>query len=89
LRLDNGKENAKLGEVFPKDKIFNCDTYSSWQKGVIENVHRLIRRLWPKGISMNSLTNTAVKTIENFVNNYHRKRYNEYANYRYSLSSTI
>jgi IS30 family transposase len=29
LRLDNGKENAKLGEVFPKDKIFNCDTYSS------------------------------------------------------------
>jgi IS30 family transposase len=29
LRLDNGKENSLLGSIFPKNKLYNCDTYSS------------------------------------------------------------
>ena len=41
---------------FPRTKIFFCDPQASWQKPQIENNHRLIRRILPKGTSLNSLT---------------------------------
>lgn len=75
LRIDNGSENSKLHYYLPKEKIFTCHPYSSWEKGVIENMHRLIRMVWPKSKSMNLLTPEAVMVIEQFVNSYYRPRY--------------
>ena len=40
----------------PRTKVFFCDPQASWQKPQIENNHRLIRRILPKGTSFNSLT---------------------------------
>ena len=89
LLVDNGSENSKLDLLLDKNKLYSCDPYSSWQKAEIESMHRLIRLFWPKGKSMNSLTQSAVKLIERKVNLYFRKRYNKYANYRYRLTSVI
>jgi IS30 family transposase len=71
--------------LLDETKIYSCDPYSSWQGAQVENMHRLVRMFWPKGKSMNNLTQEAVKVIERKVNTYYRKRYNEYTNYRYRL----
>ena len=89
LLVDNGSENSKLDLLLEKNKLYSCEPYSSWQKAEIESMHRLIRIFWPKGESMNSLTQSAVKLIERKVNLYFRKRYNKYTNYRYRLNSVI
>ena len=89
LLVDNGSENSKLDWFFEKNKLYSCDPYSSWQRAQVENMHRLIRIFWPKGESMNSLTQSAVKLIERKINLYFRKRYNKYTNYRYRLTSVI
>ena len=39
----------------PRTKVFYCDPQASWQKPHIENNHRLIRRIIPKGTSLNKL----------------------------------
>jgi hypothetical protein len=38
---------------------------------------------------MDNLTDEGVQIIENFVNTYYRSKYNEYANYREDLISTL
>ncbi|WLP85397.1 IS30 family transposase [Mycoplasma seminis] len=49
LTIDNGSENVKLNEIKQIPVIYKCDTYSSWQKGSIENAHKKIRNFLPKG----------------------------------------
>ncbi|WP_322959053.1 IS30 family transposase [Mycoplasmopsis cynos] len=43
LTVDNGKENVLIHKIIPKERLFKCLPYNSWQKGSIENMHRLIR----------------------------------------------
>lgn len=46
-------ENTDYG--FPRTKLFYCDPQASWQKPHVENSHRLIRRIFPKGTSFTRL----------------------------------
>jgi len=71
LTLDNGIENQhhyKLGF----DTYF-CDTYSSWQKGMVENVNRMIRYYIPKGSDISEYSDEYVRMIEDILNNKPRK----------------
>ena len=50
ITFDNGIEN-----IYHKDigvPTFFCDPYSSWQKGSVENVNKMVRRYIPKGTDM-------------------------------------
>ena len=51
IALDNGGENAQYRYVSKRlhATIYFCDPYKSWQKGGVENMNRLIRRVYPKG----------------------------------------
>ena len=42
------------GEI--KTKVFYCDPYCSWQKGMIEKNHEFIRQVLPKGKSFDDLS---------------------------------
>lgn len=53
--------------------IFFCDSYSSYQKGSIEENHTLIRYIIPKGSSMNFLTQEKVDIMMSHINSYYRK----------------
>lgn len=71
LTLDNGIENQyhyKLGI----DTYF-CDPYSSWQKGMVENVNKMIRYFIPKGSDISQYNKNYIKMIENKLNNKPRK----------------
>jgi|TARA_B110000240_G_scaffold190412_1_gene231570 IS30 family transposase len=50
MTADNGKEFAyyeKMTESFKCDVYF-ADPYCSWQRGLNENTHGLLRQYWPK-----------------------------------------
>ncbi|WPB54744.1 IS30 family transposase [Mycoplasmopsis verecunda] len=48
LTIDNGSENVKLNEIREIPVIYKCDTYSSWQKGSIENAHKKSETFYQK-----------------------------------------
>jgi len=49
--------------------VFYCKPYCSWQKPNIERNHEYIRRIFPKGVSFNTLTDNQVQTLETIINN--------------------
>ncbi len=75
---DNGTENV-LHENTRKQygvKSYFCDTYSSWQKGGVENLNGLIREYFPRDTDMSMITPEHVAWVENKLNNRPRKKLN-------------
>ncbi len=71
LTLDNGIENQyhyRLGI-----NTYFCDPYSSWQKGGVENVNRMIRHFIPKGCDISLYSEKYIKIVEDILNNKPRK----------------
>ena len=71
LTLDNGIENRyhkKIGV-----STYFCDPYSSWQKGKVEEVNKMIRWFIPKGSDISLFSDDYVKMVENILNNKYRK----------------
>lgn len=78
ITFDNGSENAKHGELkeqFNLDTYF-CQPFSSWQKGSVENVNKLLRRYLPRNTELDRLTDDALHVIQEKLNNRPRKRLN-------------
>jgi len=76
ITRDNGTENVLHTET---KKAFNvqsyfCDAYSSWQKGGVENLNKLIRQYLPKRTDMSTITNEDIHTIQEKLNNRPRKK---------------
>ena len=71
LTLDNGIENKHWEKL--DINTFFCDPYSSWQKGSVENVNKMIRRYIPKGADISKYSKKFIKKIETILNNKPRK----------------
>ena len=71
LTMDNGQENREHEQF--KTPTYFCDPYSSWQKGRVENINRMIRRFIPKGCNINDYSNEYVKMVEDVLNNKPRR----------------
>jgi transposase, IS30 family len=71
LSLDNGIENTKHTEL--SIPTFFCDPYSSWQKGGVENVIKMIRRYVPKGCDIREYSDQYLKKVVIKLNNKPRK----------------
>ena len=76
LTMDNGGENNLLHEILPKEIMFNCHPYCSGEKGTLENVHRILRRIFYKSESLDKYKNKDLKIVNKFVNNYYSKVFN-------------
>jgi len=49
VTFDNGMEFAKHHELNKSGiETYFSDPYSPWQKGSIENLNRMVRRIFPK-----------------------------------------
>ena len=53
--------------------LFYCDSYSSYQKGAIEENHTLVRYVVPKGFDLGGLDDSDVEAMMDNVNSYERK----------------
>lgn len=56
--------------------IFFADSYSSWQKGAIENANKLIRQYIPKGTDFSTLTDAFIRRVQHKINRRPRKKLN-------------
>ncbi len=64
LDLDTGEQLSH---------VFFCDSYSSYQKGAIEENHCLIRYVLPKGSSFDLLMQEQMDLLCSHINSYYRK----------------
>lgn len=71
LTLDNGVENAKY-EILNVPTYF-CDSYSAWQKPLIENSFQRLRRYIPKKANLADYSRQQISDIINNMNDTPRK----------------
>ena len=78
ILTDNGSEFSNPSAIeTDKDsivwtKIYYCDPNCPYQKGSIEAGHRFIRRVLPKGQSINTLTQNDIELMMSHINSYSR-----------------
>lgn len=73
------------GEI--KTRVFYCDSYCSWQKGMIEKNHEFIRYVLPSGRSFDDLNPMDITLLMNHINNYPRANLN--GNTPYDLAKLL
>jgi len=87
ILTDNGSEFSdpnSIERIQGTEKltnIFYCYPYSAFQKPEVENNHELIRRVIPKGKSMDDLTQADIALLMSHVNSYSRKKLNDQSPY--------
>ena len=69
--FDNGVENVRHLEL--GISTYFCHSYSSWEKGLIENSFSLIREYIPKKSSLKNYTESDIQAIINLINERPRK----------------
>ena len=50
-----------------RTSVFYCDSYRSNQKGNVENMNKQLRKYFPKGKSIDHLTDEEIQTINNLI----------------------
>ena len=75
MTFDNGTEGARHGNIRDDYEIdtYFCDTYSSWQKGGVENVNGIIRWFLPKTKDLSVLSDREIYDIQELINDTPRK----------------
>lgn len=56
--------------------VYFADSYSSWQKGAIENANKLIRKYIPKKANFNDFSDKAIRKIQSKLNRRPREKIN-------------
>lgn len=76
ITTDNGSEfaahewiTAQLGV-----QVYFTDSYSSWQKGAVENTNKLIRQYIPKGTDISSITDGFIMKVQKKINTRPREK---------------
>ena len=83
LLTDNGSEFSNPSAIeFDEDgnrrtRIFYCNPSSPYQKPRVENNHEFIRRIIPKGRSLDDLTQEDINLMMNHINSYKRRKLND------------
>lgn len=66
ITFDNGIENRDHGTLGVP--TFFCDSYSSWQKGSVENANKMIRRYLPKRTDFSRVSQEELDVIVDIIN---------------------
>lgn len=75
---DNGSEFSNPSAIetdlqgIQRAYVFYCDPQASYQKGAAENNHTLIRRIIPKGTSLDGFNQQDITLMMNHINSYGR-----------------
>ena len=79
ITFDNGTEFADTEgmEISPytrkrRTTVYYCHPYCSSERGSNENQNAFIRRFIPKGTAISGYSDTYIKHVQNFINNYPR-----------------
>lgn len=80
ITTDNGSEFAAHEWISNKlgVPVYFTDSYSSWQKGNIENTNKLVRQYIPKGTDISTVTDKRIANIQAKINRRPREKLNFY-----------
>lgn len=93
ILTDRGREFIDVNHIefdsnnILRTKIFFCDAYNATQKSQLERNHQFIRYYYPKGESLNDLTNEILTLMLSHINSYPRESKND--NSPYKVASVI
>lgn len=76
ITTDNGSEfslHERIAKAL-RTKIYFADSYSSWQKGAIENTNKLIRQYIPKGSDFDTFSDAYIKEVQYKINRRPREK---------------
>ena len=77
ITSDNDSEFVDLDRCLPKStKVYYAHPYSSYERGTNEKKNSLVRRFFPKGKSLDHITDEQVAFVESWINNLPRKIFN-------------
>lgn len=78
ITIDDGLEfkNHKWLTKKLRTTVYFTDTYSSWQKGAIENVNKIFRQYYPKGTDFNMVQQADLNAIQAKINRRPREKLN-------------
>ena len=82
--FQNPYELENTDDGYMRTRIYFCDPYSSWQKGMIEKNHEYIRYVLPKGTSFDHLTQNKVTLLMNHINSEARDSLNKQTPFKLS-----
>ena len=80
ITTDNGSEFLEYDKLVQsiyggkRFEVYYCHSYAAWEKGTNENHNRMIRRWYPKGTNFKRVPMRQVADLEQWMNNYPRKR---------------
>jgi len=76
ITTDNGPEFAahKWISRALNVPVYFTDSYSSWQKGNVENTNKLVRQYIPKGTDISTVTDNKIKKIMTKLNRRPREK---------------
>ena len=80
ITADNGVEFTNLKEAITSIIIYYAHPYSSYERGTNEKTNSLLRRFFPKGKSLEGISNEIVQRVAYYINHLPRK----VLNYTYS-----
>lgn len=79
ITTDNGSEFAAhqyITEHLNGVEVYFADSYSSWQKGAVENTNKLIRQYIPKGTDFSLVTDRFISNVQKKLNRRPREKLN-------------
>lgn len=78
ITTDNGSEFAAHKWITDKlgVQVYFTDSYSSWQKGAVENTNKLVRQYIPKGTDISTVTDAFIMKIQKKINARPREKLN-------------
>ena len=78
ITTDNGSEFAAHEWITDKlgVQVYFMDSYSSWQKGAVENTNKLVRQYIPKGTDISTITDAFIMKIQKKINARPREKLN-------------
>lgn len=76
ITFDNGSEFAKCMKLEKLGiKVYYAHPYSAYERGANENLNGMARRFFPKGTDFNKIPIEKIQWVENWINNYPRKKF--------------
>lgn len=80
ITTDNGSEFAEHEWItrMLNVPVFFADSYSSWQKGAVENGNKLIRQYIPKGTDISSVSDAKIRLVRAKINTRPREKLDFY-----------
>jgi IS30 family transposase len=71
LTHDNGPEFSNVYQLcssFPIE-TYRCNPHCAWERGSVENLNKLLRRFFPKGMDLSLVSDEELKQVETMLNN--------------------